>query len=160
MCCYLNVQFQGQRVKKITQTGSLFFVTFIFVILNSVYQSYLEPIPISRGLRHGSVAPHLLGLWVRIPPDELMSVSCECCVLSSRGLCDRPIICPKETYREWCVCVCVSECNPEASKMRGPWLTRNVEPRNENKSYLCNSLCNSSASFHISLNSFPFFNFL
>jgi hypothetical protein len=38
-----------------------------------------------------SVAARLLGLRVRIPPGALMSVSCKCCVLSGRGLCDGPI---------------------------------------------------------------------
>ena len=27
-----------------------------------------------------------------------MSVCCECCVLSGRGLCDWPITCPEESY--------------------------------------------------------------
>jgi hypothetical protein len=43
-----------------------------------------QPIPAAAGLRHGSVAVHLLGLRVRIPPGgggEWMPVSCECCVL-------------------------------------------------------------------------------
>jgi hypothetical protein len=40
------------------------------------------------GLRRGSTAARLLVLWVRIPPGAWMSVSCECCVLSGRGLCD------------------------------------------------------------------------
>jgi len=40
-----------------------------------------------RGLRRWSAAARLLGLWVRIPPDAFMSVCCECCVLSRRGLC-------------------------------------------------------------------------
>jgi hypothetical protein len=31
------------------------------------------------GLRRGSAAARLLGLWVRIPPGTRMSVSCECC---------------------------------------------------------------------------------
>jgi len=35
-----------------------------------------------------------------------MSVSCECCVLSGRGLCVGLIICTKESYRLWCVVVC------------------------------------------------------
>jgi hypothetical protein len=38
------------------------------------------------GLRRGSAAARLLGLWVRIPPRAWMSVCCECCVLSGRGL--------------------------------------------------------------------------
>jgi hypothetical protein len=34
-----------------------------------------------------------------------MSVSCQCCVLSGRGLCDGPINRPEESYRVWCVSV-------------------------------------------------------
>jgi len=32
-----------------------------------------------------------------------MSVCCECCVLSERGLCVGPITRPEESYRVWCV---------------------------------------------------------
>ena len=41
-----------------------------------------------------------------------MSVSCECCVLSGRCLCDELIPRPEESYRVWCVveCVCVCVC--------------------------------------------------
>jgi len=39
-------------------------------------------------LRRWSVPARLLGLWVQIPPRAWTSVSSECCVLSSRGLCD------------------------------------------------------------------------
>ena len=46
-----------------------------------------------------------------------MSVNCECCVLSGRGLCDKLIIRPEESYRLWCVV----ECDLETSRMRGPW---------------------------------------
>ena len=46
-----------------------------------------------------------LGLRVRITPDAWMSVSCECCVLSGRGLCVRLITCPEETCRAWGVWV-------------------------------------------------------
>jgi len=35
-----------------------------------------------------------------------MSVSCECCVLSGRGLCDELITRPEESYRLWYVVVC------------------------------------------------------
>ena len=34
---------------------------------------------------------------------ELMPVSCECCVLTGRGLCDELITRPEESYRLWCV---------------------------------------------------------
>ena len=45
-----------------------------------------------------------------------MSVCCECCVLSGRGLCVGLITRPEESYRLWCVVVC----GREASIMR-PW---------------------------------------
>jgi hypothetical protein len=32
-----------------------------------------------------------------------MSVSCECCVLSGRGLCNELVTRPEESYRVWCV---------------------------------------------------------
>jgi hypothetical protein len=35
-----------------------------------------------------------------------MSVSCECRVMSGRGLCDEPIPRPEESYRLWCVYQC------------------------------------------------------
>jgi len=35
-----------------------------------------------------------------------MFVCCECCVLSSRGLCDELTTRPEESYRLWCVVVC------------------------------------------------------
>jgi len=45
-----------------------------------------------------------------------MLVSCECCVLSGRGLCDG-----MNTRPEECVCVCVIECDLNASIMKRPW---------------------------------------
>jgi hypothetical protein len=56
-------------------------------------------------LSHGSVAAHLLGLWEQILPGACMSVSCECYVLSGRGLCVRLITHPEGSHRV-CVCVC------------------------------------------------------
>jgi hypothetical protein len=41
----------------------------------------------SRGLKRGSAAARLLGLRVRILLRSWASISCECCVLSGRGLC-------------------------------------------------------------------------
>jgi len=35
-----------------------------------------------------------------------MSVCCECCVLSGKGLCDELITRPEESYRLFCVVVC------------------------------------------------------
>ena len=46
-----------------------------------------------------------------------MSVCCECCVLSGRGLYDELITRPEESYRLWCVIVC----DLETSLIRKPW---------------------------------------
>jgi hypothetical protein len=51
------------------------------------------------------------------PAEALMSVSCGCCVLSSRGLCNGPIPSPEETYR---LC-CVTACHVETSTVKRPW---------------------------------------
>jgi len=59
-----------------------------------------------RGLRRRSAAARLLRLWVGIPPDPWMSVCCERCVLSGKGICDELITCPEESYRLWYVVVC------------------------------------------------------
>jgi hypothetical protein len=47
-----------------------------------------------------------------------MSVSCRCCVLSSRGPCLGLVTRPEEYYRMWRVCI------REASIMRRPWSDR------------------------------------
>jgi hypothetical protein len=60
----------------------------------------------SRGLRRRSAAERLLVSWIRIPPGAWMFGSCECCVLSGRGLCDGPIPRPEESCRLWCVFEC------------------------------------------------------
>jgi len=54
-------------------------------------------------LRRGSAAARLLGLRVRNPPEAWMSLCCECCVLSVRGLCVELITLPEESYRMRCV---------------------------------------------------------
>ena len=54
-----------------------------------------------------------MGLWPLASYDcgfesrlgALILVSCECCVLSGRGLCIRLITRPEESYRVWCVWV-------------------------------------------------------
>jgi hypothetical protein len=38
----------------------------------------------------------------KTPPGAWMSVSCECCVLSGRGLCDGLVPRPEDSYRVWC----------------------------------------------------------
>jgi hypothetical protein len=56
-----------------------------------------------RGLKLRAAAARLLGLWVRIPPEAWMLLSCECCVLPGRGLCVGLITPPEESYRVWYV---------------------------------------------------------
>ena len=56
-------------------------------------------------LWRGSAAAHLR-IWVRILPEAWMSVCCECCVLSGRGLCDGLITRPEESYRLRRVVMC------------------------------------------------------
>jgi len=51
-----------------------------------------------------------------------MSVFCECCVLSGRGLCDGLITRPEESYRLWCVVMC----DLETSQIWRPWPTRGM----------------------------------
>ena len=60
-----------------------------------------------RGLRRGSTAARLLGLRIRIPPGAWMSVFCDCCVFSSRGLCVRVFTCPGESYGVLCMSLIV-----------------------------------------------------
>ena len=43
-------------------------------------------------------------------------VSCDCCVLSGRGLCVGLITVPEEFYRLWCVV-----CDHKSSIIRRPW---------------------------------------
>ena len=69
-----------------------------------------------RGLRRRSTAARLLRLWVRIPLGARAFVCCECCVLSGRGLCDRLITRPEESYRLWRVVVCDLETSKEETK--------------------------------------------
>jgi hypothetical protein len=79
----------------------------------------------SRCLRLKSAAARLLGLRVRITPVARMSVSCECCLLSGRGLCERadlsrgvlPSVCV-------CVCVCVSVMRCNNNPLHLQWVGR------------------------------------
>ena len=72
-----------------------------------------------RSLRLRSAAARLLRLWVHIPLGAWMSICCECCVFSGRGLCNELITHPEESYQLWCIVVC----DLETSWMRRPWPT-------------------------------------
>jgi len=82
---------------------TIHFITFLLKFLHLLILES-EADPIDRAvLRRVSMTACLLGLRVRIPPGSLMSVSCECCVLSGRGLCVGLITRPEESYGVWCV---------------------------------------------------------
>ena len=75
-------------------------------IFNFVYKSRGRQSHRPRGLRRGSAAARLLGLRFRIVLETWLSVSCECRVLSGRGLCVGLITRPEEPCR---VCICHRE---------------------------------------------------
>jgi len=83
----------------------------------SIYRPSRSQLPC--GLTCSSEAARLLRLRFRIPPGAWMSVSCECCVLSGRGLCDGLITRPEESYWLWVVVVG----DLETLWMGGPWHT-------------------------------------
>jgi hypothetical protein len=62
-----------------------------------------------------------------------MSVYCECCVLSGRGLCDELITRPGESYRMRCVVVC----DQETSRIRRPWSALVRRTTKKKRNVLC-----------------------
>ena len=91
----------------------------------------------------------MLRLWVRILPGPWMSVCCDCCVLSDRGLWDELITSPEESYRLYVV----SECDLETSWMRRSWPTGGCRAKNKHLHFwLQNSTINCNAvplHFHL-----------
>jgi hypothetical protein len=69
-----------------------------FLVIKAMCRSMWPP-----GLKRGSAAARLLGLRFRIPPVTWMSVCCDSCASSGRGLCDGLITRPKDSYQVWCV---------------------------------------------------------
>ena len=78
------------------------------------HQVYL-PVPVAAWF----ATARLLRMWVRVPSGKWMSLCCECCVLSGRGLCVELITRPEESY----LLRCFVECDLETSWMRRPWPT-------------------------------------
>ena len=71
--------------------------------------TFTLPVPVAARSKAWVCCRTFLGSRVRISPGAWMSVCCECCVLSGRGLCVGLITRPEESYRP-CVCVCVCVC--------------------------------------------------
>ena len=59
-----------------------------------------------------------------------MSVCCECCVLSGRGLCDELITRPGEFYRLWCVAECDLENLKNEESIASDWAASAIEKKN------------------------------
>ena len=53
-----------------------------------------------------------------------MTVSCECCVVSGKGLCRSSITCPERLYQKWCIIVY----DLETSRIKVPDLHWAVAP--------------------------------
>jgi hypothetical protein len=62
-----------------------------------------SPIPVVVRSKAWVCGRSLAGIVGSNPTGAWMSVSCECCVLSGRGLCDGLISRPGDSYRVWCV---------------------------------------------------------
>jgi hypothetical protein len=78
------------------------------------------PIPVAAQSKAWVSGRSLAGIVGSDPAEAWISVSCECCLLSSRGLSVALIARPDKSYR-----MCgVSECDREASIMRRPWSIR------------------------------------
>jgi hypothetical protein len=99
------------------RTAHQYFLFLIWWLLIAVYPTPIDKFQLLFSpLRRRSTAAHLLRSWVRIPPGKCMSLCCECCVLSGRGLCDEVTTRPEESYRLWCVAVYVTETSSTRSQ--------------------------------------------
>jgi len=64
------------------------------------------PVPVAARSNALVCCPSLPGIAGSNHTGAWMSVCCECCVLSGRGLCEELITRQEESYRVWCVIVC------------------------------------------------------
>jgi hypothetical protein len=96
----LLIVFVSTVVKNCKIVVDKFYVLFtVYCDIHIIIQSYC--------LRQlSSATSRLLRLWVRIPPEALISVCCKRCVFRGRGLFDELITRPEESYRLWYVVVC------------------------------------------------------
>jgi hypothetical protein len=118
-----------------TSTSSIILILSNFVLYN-VIVFLLVPTCRSQwpgGLRRSSTASRLLRSWDRIPLGVWMSVCCECCVLSGRGLCDELITRPEESYRLFFV---VCDLEKQTSWMSRPKATTGLSRQEKKTWYL------------------------
>jgi len=98
-------------------------------------------------LRCWSAAARLLGLRVRIPPGTWMSVSCECRMLSGRGLCVYLITRREEFYWMWCVWV--QSWRPDNEEVLAHWRGRGLlrQGNEGNPIYICMYCTNENITY-------------
>jgi hypothetical protein len=95
------------------------------IILTAFFEDYATKGPISGAERSNAmVCGHSFAGIAGSNPAGGINVSCECCVLSGRGLCIGTIPRWYESYRLWCVIVC----DLETSEMRLSWPRWAVAP--------------------------------
>ena len=101
-----------------------------------------------RGLRCRTAATRTLELRVLIPPGTWLSL--RICVLSGRGLCDRPITLLEESYQmclcaRVCVCMCVSlsviGCNYNPLRLNGVCRSQTKKERKKWMNEMCVGSC-------------------
>ena len=96
--CTPNLDFCTQMTKKhfeLSLSGAIKLSPKLYFVSTKCKKSQYQWLC---GLKGGSAATYLLRLWVQILPGSCMSLCCECCVWSGRGLCDGPITHPEESY--------------------------------------------------------------
>ena len=74
-----------------------------------------ESVPVAVRSKASVCGRSFAGVAGSNPAWAWMSVCCECCVLSGRGLCDELIFHPEESCRVLCVC------DRESSTLTRPW---------------------------------------
>jgi hypothetical protein len=82
----------------------------------------------THGIRFGSAAAPLQGVWI--------SVSCECCALSGRGVCVRLISHPEESYWVWCVWVWLQSLGNEEAQAHWGLSSHEIKTASQNNEYL------------------------
>ena len=136
-----RIVFVSRSITIFSRVLVVIFQTTFFLIFTALQPSYLTfslfPYPTillrlyqwSLGLRRKSAVARLLRFWVRIPPGAWISVCCECCVLSGRGLCEELITRPGELFLLWWVVMY----GFETLWMRKPWPTGGCCPKMKKK---------------------------